>query len=208
MIINTELNFDSLTVTLANNISNKTENYTLDLNGIYQQKNLRTVLTVLEELKKLGFLLPDQKIKDALSDVKKITGLHGRWDVINKEPMIVLDVAHNEDGIIQLLNQLALCNYENLHIVFGMVKDKDADKILSLLPKNAAYYFTRAQIPRALDETALQAKATEYNLNGNHFPEVNIALKAAMANALLHDLILICGSVFVVGEVKFGYQSI
>jgi dihydrofolate synthase/folylpolyglutamate synthase len=176
--------------------------YSLDLNGIYQQKNLRTTLTAIEELKHTGFKLEDEKITSALSNVKKITGLHGRWDVISQQPMIVLDVAHNEDGIKQLLHQLALCSYKNLHIIFGMVKDKDADRVLRLLPKYAKYYFTKAQIPRALDETELQTKAKGYNLMGSAYEEVNKAMKAAIGNAFLDDLILVCGSVFIVGEVN------
>jgi dihydrofolate synthase/folylpolyglutamate synthase len=116
--------------------------------------------------------------------------------------MIALDVAHNEDGIKQLLHQISLCNYQDLHIVFGIVKDKDADKILSLLPKNADYYFTRAQIPRALPENELAAKAKVYHLKGEKYSEVNEALKAAAGKASKDDLIVICGSVFLVGEVK------
>ena len=91
--------------------------------------------------------------------VKKLTGLHGRWDVIQQHPMIALDVAHNEDGIKQLIHQISLCIYKDLHIIFGIVKDKEADKILSLLPKDATYYFTRSQIPRALPEDELATKS-------------------------------------------------
>ncbi len=176
-------------------------NYKLDLNGIYQQKNLLTVLAAIDELNKAGFNLEKENTRSALASVKKITGLHGRWDVIQQEPMIALDVAHNEDGIKQLLHQISLCNYKNLHIVFGIVKDKDANKILSLLPKNALYYFTKAQIPRALPEDELAEKAKEYNLQGEKYIEVNEALKAALRKAIKEDLIVVCGSVFVVGEV-------
>ncbi len=116
--------------------------------------------------------------------------------------MIALDVAHNEDGIKQLLHQVSLCNYKNLHIVFGIVKDKDADKLLSLLPKTAAYYFTKAQIPRALSEDELLQKAIAHNLDGEKYGEVNEALRSAMAKALKDDLIVVCGSVFLVGEVQ------
>jgi dihydrofolate synthase/folylpolyglutamate synthase len=116
--------------------------------------------------------------------------------------MIVLDVAHNEDGIKQLLKQIQTCVYEKLHIVFGMVKDKDVDKILSLLPQKATYYFTKAQIPRALPEDELRVKGDKYNLIGASFSEVNIALKTATEKALPDDLIIVCGSVFVVGEVE------
>ncbi len=178
------------------------ENFTLDLNGIYQQKNLLTVLAAVDELNITGFNLEKAHTRLALASVKKTTGLHGRWDVIHQEPTIALDVAHNEDGIKQLLNQISLCNYKNLHIIFGIVKDKDANKILSLLPENANYYFTKAQIPRALPEDELTEKATEYRLHGKKYAEVNEALKAALSMANKEDLIVVCGSVFLVGEVN------
>ena len=180
----------------------KKEKFILDLNGIYQQKNLLTVLTSIDELNKLGYNLEKENIKTALASVKKITGLHGWWDVIQQEPMIALDVAHNEDGIKQLVQQISLCNYKDLHIIFGIVKDKEADKILSLLPKNATYYFTRSQIPRALPEDELAAKANAFDLHGEKFSEVNEALEAAIAKASKEDLIVVCGSVFLVGEVS------
>lgn len=182
--------------------NNSTKKYTLDLNGIYQQKNLLTVLAAIKILQQQGFNLKEKNVRQALSSVKELTGLHGRWDVIHQNPMIVLDVAHNEDGIKQLLKQIQTCVYEKLHIVFGIVKDKDADKILSLLPQKATYYFTKAQIPRALPEDELRVKANKYNLTGASFSEVNIALKAATEKALPDDLIIVCGSVFVVGEVE------
>jgi dihydrofolate synthase/folylpolyglutamate synthase len=178
------------------------EKYNLDLNGIYQQKNLMTVLAAVDEINKLGYILDNKNIKTALSSVKEKTGLHGRWDVIQQQPMIALDVAHNEDGIKQLLYQVSLCNYKKLHIIFGMVKDKDANKILSLLPHDATYYFTKAQIPRALPEDELTQKAKAFNLHGEKYPDVNKALQTAIKNAGKEDLIVVCGSVFVVAEVE------
>jgi dihydrofolate synthase/folylpolyglutamate synthase len=192
---------NELEVEVSNN--DKKEKYILDLNGIYQQKNLRTVLTSVDELSKLGYKLEKENIKAAMASVKKITGLHGRWDVIQQQPMIALDVAHNEDGIKQLLHQISLCTFKELHIIFGIVKDKESDKILSLLPKDATYYFTRSQIPRALPEDELAAKAKVFDLHGENFSNVNEALKAAMAKASKEDLIVVCGSVFLVGEVEF-----
>jgi len=114
---------------------------------------------------------------------------------------VILDVAHNEDGIRQLVNQVELSDFRQLHIIIGMVKDKEIDKMLALLPKEAEYYFTRAQIPRALPENILFEKATATGLHGEAYPEVNIALKTALGKASGEDLILVCGSVFVVGEV-------
>ena len=196
------LKTNELQVAVAEINNDKKEKYILDLNGVYQQKNLITVLAVVDELRSQGFNLEKGNIKKAVSSVKKITGLHGRWDVIHEHPMIVLDVAHNEDGIKQLLQQILLCSYKKLHIIFGMVKDKDADKILSLLPKNATYYFTKAQIPRALPEGELYEKAITYKLESDQYTEVNEALRCAIGKASKEDMIIVCGSVFVVGEVN------
>ncbi|MET0300321.1 MAG: bifunctional folylpolyglutamate synthase/dihydrofolate synthase, partial [Flavitalea sp.] len=114
----------------------------------------------------------------------------------------VLDVAHNEDGIRQIAAQLEITDYHELHIVIGMVKDKEIDKVLELLPKTAKYYFTKAQIPRALNEDLLLEKAKAAGLHGSSFPEVNMAVKEALLHARKTDLVLICGSVFIVGEVE------
>ena len=208
IITDSFLKINELDVEVTNSASNKKEKYILDLNGIYQQKNLVTVLAAIDELNNLGYNLEKENISSALASVKKITGLHGRWDIIQLEPVIALDVAHNEDGIKQLLHQISLCKYEHLHIIFGIVKDKDADKILSLLPKDAMYYFTRSQIPRALPEDELAAKAKQFDLHGEKFSEVNEALRAAMAKAHKEDLIVVCGSVFLVGEVNLNSSSI
>ena len=208
IITDSFLKINELDVEVIDYASNKKEKYILDLNGIYQQKNLVTVLAAIDELNNLGYNLEKENISSALASVKKITGLHGRWDIIQMEPVIALDVAHNEDGIKQLLHQISLCKYEHLHIIFGIVKDKDADKILSLLPKDAMYYFTRSQIPRALPEDELAAKAKQFDLHGEKFSEVNEALRAAMAKAHKEDLIVVCGSVFLVGEVNLNSSSI
>ncbi len=143
----------------------QTNNFALDLTGFYQAKNLRTVLTSIDVLKN-KYSLQQENIKYALSHVKNITGLHGRWEVIQRNPLIVLDVAHNVDGIQQLVKQLKNTSYKKLHIVFGMVKDKEIEKVLEILPKDADYYFTKAQIPRALPENELLQRAQKFNLKG------------------------------------------
>lgn len=176
--------------------------YQLDLPGYYQLKNLVTVAETVHQLRSLGYDLPQDKVVKALKQVKKLTGLHGRWDIIHHQPQVVLDVAHNEDGMKQLVSQLELSDYHHLHIIFGMVKDKEIDAVLKLLPKEAEYYFTRAQIPRALPENILLERARNAGLDGLTYPDVNIALKAAMDKASKEDMILICGSVFIVGEVN------
>lgn len=176
--------------------------YRLDLAGIYQRKNLLTVLEACSQLQQLGWDIDDAMIHTALRNIKKLTGLHGRWDIIHQHPLVVLDVAHNADGMNQLLQQVELTPHRELHIVTGMVKDKDVKKAISLFPKNAHYYFSKAQIPRALPEGELAALAAEAGLQGKKFPEVNKALRAAMAKARPDDLILVCGSVFLVGEIN------
>jgi dihydrofolate synthase / folylpolyglutamate synthase len=183
------------------------KNYELDLPGLYQTKNILTVLTAIDELKLKGWHIEDTHVHHALKNSKQINGLHGRWEMIDTNPTIVLDVGHNEDGIQQIIQQLAQTKYNQLHIVIGMVKDKDIEKVLSLLPKQATYYFTKAQIPRALNEAELQTKAAQHQLKGNAFAEVNKALAAAKQNAANDDFILVCGSVFLVGEVTLSHAA-
>ena len=175
--------------------------YQLDLPGYYQLKNLVTVSETVHQLRSKKYDLPQEKVTRALKQVKKLTGLHGRWEIIHQHPQVVLDVAHNEDGIRELVNQVELSDYRQLHIIIGMVKDKEIDKVLALLPSEAQYYFTKAQIPRALNEDVLHQKAEAAALKGEAYSDVNNALRAAMAKAAKEDLILVCGSVFVVGEV-------
>lgn len=175
--------------------------YHLDLPGIYQSKNLLTVLEACSVLKELKFELAEKDISIGLQKAKKLTGLHGRWEIIHEHPTVVLDVGHNEDGIKQILQQIELTTHHELHIIIGLVKDKEVEKVLSLLPHTAHYYFTQAQIPRALPADDLKSKGEGQNLNGESYTDVNTAIKAAKAKAHKDDLILVCGSVFLVGEV-------
>jgi dihydrofolate synthase / folylpolyglutamate synthase len=199
-------NIASTTQTLRCDVKNAKhkiiENFTLDLNGLYQTKNLCTVLCAEGILMQQGFVIKNEAEKMALANTKKLTGLHGRWDVITENPTIILDVAHNEDGIRQILKQLATGNKQiKNHFVLGMVKDKEVEKVLSLLPTDAQYYFTNAHIPRALPAPELQSKAAAFNLKGNFYADVNIAIAVAKQQAAATDLIIVCGSVFLVGEV-------
>lgn len=193
-----------LIVNIANHGTDERKLYHLELTGLYQLKNLLTVLETVHLLTEKGWKIKEEHIQFALQNIRKLTGLHGRWEVIHQQPYTVLDVAHNEDGIKQLVGQLEHCDFQNLHIVIGMVKDKEISKVLSLLPKYAHYYFTRAQIPRALSQDELAEKATEYALSGNTFETVSEALQVAVNKAHKEDMILVCGSVFVVGEVEPG----
>ena len=176
--------------------------YHLDLPGIYQSKNLLNVLEACSVLNESGYKLNEDEIRHGLQKAKKITGLHGRWEIIHENPTIILDVGHNEDGIKQIVQQIELTKHHDLHIVIGMVKDKEIDTVLSLLPHSANYYFTQAHIPRALPAETLKEKAGEFNLYGKTMTDVNEAIKEAKAKAHKDDLILVCGSVFLVGEVN------
>lgn len=193
----------SLQVTVVDKKSDVHWGYELDLQGIYQTKNILTVLEAIRQLQHKGWQIDEKHIHEGLQHTKKRTGLHGRWDIIHRQPTVVLDVAHNEDGIKQIAEQVEITDHDNLHIVIGLVKDKEADKVLALLPKQATYYFTKARIPRALPEEQLAEKATALGLTGNCYADVNTALKTALAAAKDNDLVLVCGSVFVVGEVVF-----
>lgn len=173
----------------------------LDLPGIYQVKNLLTVLEAVSVLKQIGFNLSDNAVHTGLQKTKKLTGLHGRWEVVQEHPTVVLDVGHNEDGIKQIVQQIELTGFHELHIVLGVVKDKEVEKVLSLLPHSAHFYFTQAHIPRALPADVLKEKADRLNLKGEVYPDVNTAINISKSKANRDDLILVCGSVFLVGEV-------
>lgn len=172
-----------------------------DMGGIYQQFNINTVLVALNELQKLGFKLKKEAIENGLKKVKENTGLMGRWQKLSLKPTIVCDTGHNINGIEQIVNQIAMQKYRQLHIVFGMVKDKDISKVLAILPKQAQYYFCKANLPRALNENDLQLMAKEYKLYGKAYETVDLALQEAKKNASEDDFIFIGGSTFVVAEV-------
>ncbi|MBC7936452.1 MAG: bifunctional folylpolyglutamate synthase/dihydrofolate synthase [Rhizobacter sp.] len=181
------------------------EKLRLDLNGIYQAKNICTVLMTVEILRKKGYHLPEEKMHTALENVKGLTGLSGRWDILQNRPTIIQDVAHNTDGISLVLQQLKH-NYpqSNIHFVLGFVKDKDVEHVLELFPKDAQYYFTNAHIPRALPFSELQQTAASKGLQGNGFDNVNDAIAMAKKNAADNDVIMICGSFFIIGEIEMG----
>lgn len=180
----------------------KIQEYQLDLPGIYQQKNLCTVLTSLPLLQQKNWTFSEEDIKTGLKEAKKKTGLHGRWEVIKQNPTVVLEVAHNEAGMQQMLQHLQELSYSQLHIVLGMVRDKEVDQVLQLLPADARYYFTQAQIPRALDKEMLRTKAETFGLKGGTHQNVNEAIRQALSKAKEEDLIIVCGSIFLVAEVQ------
>lgn len=183
--------------------NNQSESYSLDLGGTYQLKNLQTVLTALQILNKSGFNISLDNTKNALTNVRKTTGLRGRWDIVSEKPIVIYDVAHNKDGIKFILEQLK-ASYENhqLHFVMGFVNDKDITAILELLPIDAHYYFTNAHIPRALPKEILLEWANKKNLKGNIFDDVNKAIEQAKKNATNKDAIVVCGSFFILSEIE------
>jgi dihydrofolate synthase/folylpolyglutamate synthase len=172
----------------------------LDLLGLYQRKNICAVLKVLELLIEKGYKISKEDIHNGLAHVKELTGLMGRWQVAGHDPLIIYDNGHNEDGIRCVVDQIEKTYFRELHIIFGMVNDKPSDKVLKLLPVKAAYYFTKANIPRALDETILLKQAEKYNLIGKSYGNVKMAIQSAISNADKEDLIIVTGSSFVVAE--------
>jgi dihydrofolate synthase/folylpolyglutamate synthase len=191
-----------LGVEIVNRLKDEHHTFQLDLTGYYQTKNLVTVLEAAAQLQLKEWKISQYDIEKGLKYVKKLTGLHGRWEIIQQHPTVVLDVGHNVEGIRQIVSQIELTDYKDLHIIIGMVKDKDIENVLQLLPIEATYYFTRAMIPRALPEMELEEKAKSIGLNGSSYPNVNKALEVAKHRSSKEDLILICGSVFIVGEVE------
>ena len=176
-------------------------NLRLDLLGSYQSKNLCTVLAAVGELRLQGFNITDEALKKGLESVCGNTGLMGRWQIIGANPRIICDTGHNEAGIREVVAQIRQTPFKNLHIVIGMVNDKDIASVLNLLPREAIYYFTRASIPRALDENQLRKMAAFFNLQGQSYPTVADAFLAARLNSGADDLIFVGGSTFVVAEV-------
>jgi dihydrofolate synthase/folylpolyglutamate synthase len=175
--------------------------FQLDLKGIYQAKNLVTVLEACSVLHEKGWRTDEVVVRKALQHVQKATGLGGRWEIIKTNPLVVLDVAHNKDGIDQVLQQVEIVNPGKLFIVIGLVKDKEIDAIISILPTHADYYFSNANIPRAIPAEELSTIALKYGLRGNVVPDVNKAIESALSRAQPADMILVCGSVFLIGEV-------
>lgn len=179
----------------------KTENYKSDLVGDYQSKNIVTVLQTIKELQNKGFNISKQNIKNGLLHVVKNTGLMGRWQILQLNPKVVCDTGHNKDGLTYVMKQLSNEQFEALHIVFGVVNDKDLNSIIDLLPKNATYYFCKPDIPRGLDAEELKVILNNYGLQGEAYSSVNEAYKSALNNAGTKDFVFIGGSTFVVAEI-------
>lgn len=172
---------------------------TCQLKGNYQEKNLCGVLKTIELLK--DYEISKEHIRNGIEKVVSLTGLRGRWQILNEKPLTICDTGHNEAGIRQVVKQLKKLDYEKLHIVFGAVNDKDISKVLALLPTEAHYYFCKPNIMRGLEASVLQQQAAAYGLQGEVIPQVLTAYRTAQANARENDVIFIGGSTFVVAEV-------
>lgn len=175
-------------------------NLKLDLLGQYQKNNLLTALTVFDVLKE-NLELSRQNICNGLANVINNTGLKGRWQVLSGKPKVICDTGHNTEGVSYIVKQIQNEDFQNLHIVWGMVNDKSIDSVLDLLPKTARYYFTKANIPRALNEITLMRQAKTNGLQGSAYANVELALRKAKEAAKPDDLIFIGGSTFVVAEI-------
>ncbi|NRR93481.1 bifunctional folylpolyglutamate synthase/dihydrofolate synthase [Winogradskyella undariae] len=172
-----------------------------DLKGTYQNQNKKTVLQSLNILKELGYLISDEAIQTGLLNVTANTGLQGRWQQLDDKPKIICDTAHNNEGLTYVMQQLQKESFDKLHIVFGVVNDKDLERIIPLLPKVATYYFCKPNVQRGLDAEILKKTFTANGLIGKTYNSVELALTSAKSNAKKNDFIYVGGSTFVVAEI-------
>ena len=191
---------DYLELNVKDHEALKYEKLELDLSGRYQLKNVLTVLKSLDVLRELGYNISDEALRSALKNVKGLNGLQGRWQQLSTNPKVICDTGHNIAGITEVMQNIASVHYEKLHMVIGMVRDKDINGVLDLLPKHGIYYFCQPQLERALNVDELAEAANNHQLIGNTYETVMKAIKAAKANAGRNDLIFIGGSTFVVAE--------
>ena len=175
--------------------------YKTDLLGSYQQHNVKTAVKTIEVLNSKKNRISDEALINGLLNVVSNTGLLGRWQILQEFPKVVCDTGHNKEGLTYVLEQLQKEVYSNLHVVFGVVNDKDLSKVLPMLPKKATYYFCKPNIPRGLDAQILQKEASKFGLKGTDFKSTEEALNHAKSNSLNSDLIFVGGSTFVVAEV-------
>ena len=190
-----------ISIELINKENNESTAYSSDLPGVYQAENIRTVKTAIESLQHMGWKISEEAFTNGVRSAKKNTGLYGRWDIISYKPMIILDVAHNADGMRMVLSQIKLLKFNKLHFILGLSGDKDVASLLIQLPIDANYYFTHASIPRALNAKSLKTSAMEFDLQGDVFENVNDAIENALTKSQSDDLLIVCGSIFVVSEV-------
>lgn len=174
--------------------------YPCPLGGDYQRFNIATVVSACRILSP-GLRLSDDTVRRGIARVVENTGLQGRWQVLGRNPLVVCDTGHNVNGIGEIVRQLARTEKKRLHVVFGMVNDKDVDGVLALLPRDARYYFARASVARAMDSAELARRAARFSLSGDVFPDCVSAFRAACAAAQAEDMVFVGGSTFVVADV-------
>ena len=178
-----------------------------ELNGLYQVKNTNTILNAIYKLIGLGYNIDETNIKNGFRNVCHLTGLMGRWQKLEENPTIICDTGHNIGGMKYIVEQLSRMKYDKLHIIIGMVNDKDISGVISLLPKNAKYYFTQASVKRALPAEQVKKIANNHGLKGEAYSSVEKALTIAKNNAKENDLIFIGGSTFIVADLIVLYKS-
>lgn len=183
----------------ADQLINKT--YASDLKGNYQAKNIKTVLQTIAILQKEGWKITNKNVENGIGQVVKNTGLKGRWQILQHNPKVICDTAHNTEGITYTMSQIQDENFKKLHMVFGVVNDKDLDSMLNLLPKKATYYFCKPNIVRGKNAEALASFFKKHKYEGKAYKSVNEAYIEALNNASPNDLIYIGGSTFVVAEI-------
>ena len=177
------------------------EDFTTDLKGSYQSKNIKGVIQSIKQLQQKGFVISNQNIKTGLLNTVKNTDLKGRWQTLGTNPKVICDTAHNKEGLTLAIQQLLKETHQHLHIVFGVVNDKDVKSILPLLPKKATYYFCKPDVPRGLDQNILSTLFQDNGFSGNSYASVSEAYNFALKAASVDDIIYIGGSTFVVAEV-------
>ena len=196
-----DLSPDMISLQLENKKNNEIYDIKCDLPGIYQKENVATVVTAVDLLNQNGWNISKNAMLNGFEKTKKNTSLFGRWDVLRKKPLLVLDVAHNEDGFSKLISHLSKFKFGQIHFILGFSKDKDFDKIIDMLPKESQFYFTSANSPRALDHETLLKIAQNRNIEGKSFATVNDAIEDALKITKEDDLIIVSGSIYVVGDV-------
>lgn len=199
-VTHTQTDSDYLEISVQENNTTNTQKFQLDLTGLYQAKNLITVLKAISALQQQGYEISEDAITTGLKNVKQLTGLQGRWQQLGVAPLIICDTGHNIAGIKEVILNIERIKYDHLHMVIGMVKDKDISGVLRILPKHATYYFCRPDLERAMDASQLAEMAAEYQLKGEIFNDVETAILAAKKSAGEKDMIFIGGSTFVVAE--------
>ncbi len=199
--LRTDRAIGSMTVDIVKNGQPYLQHIHTDLYGNYQLKNLATVFGAVEQLQLLGYQIDKAILYKALANIQQISTFMGRCQVLQREPMVLVDSGHNEAGFKEIFSHIAELGFDKLHVVIGTVNDKDLTKMLPLLPKQATYYFCRPDIPRGRDAEELRIAANEYGLQGSSYPSVQQAYQSALKAAGANELVFVGGSVFVVAEV-------